>query len=243
MPINVPDNLSAIEIFKNKNIFTKKALIFDMDGTIVDNIPYHNRARLFFLEKYGIKFHPSETEVILNLSTKVIVRNYFGNNLSSQEIKALDGEKQLIYRNLYKGNIKEIDGFKQLLVTAKDKGLKIALSTMGCYENIDLVLNSLKVNSYFDVIVSGKEITNGKPHPEIYTRTLSLLNINPEEAIVFEDTQSGVLSARQTGIEVIGVCTTHSQAEFSTWGTANAVLNYTNYHTNLSRIHETLQYK
>ena len=214
----------------NTIVKTKKAIIFDMDGTIVNNTSYHNRARLLFLERHKIQYQPSEENNILKLSTKEIVRRYFGTNLTSKEIKTLDDEKQLIYRTIYGENIREVKGFKNLLDEAKSKGVKIALSTMGGHENIDLVLNSLKVKSYFDVIISGDEIPKGKPHPDIYLKTLAQLNLNPEEAIVFEDTQSGVTAALQANIPVIGVCTSLSTSEFRSLGVHRSIDNYTDLH-------------
>ena len=90
---------------------TIKALIFDMDGTIVDNIAFHNHARLLFLEKYGINLQPHALNNMKGISTKKLVKQYISTNLSRQEIKELDNKKQVIYRNLYKNHIREIQGF------------------------------------------------------------------------------------------------------------------------------------
>jgi beta-phosphoglucomutase len=213
----------------NTYLKTKKAFIFDMDGTIVDNISFHKRARLLFLEKHGINLPPEELNRIHDLSTKDLVRKYISMHLSSQEIKILDDEKQLIYRNIYKSHIQEVKGFSRLLREAKNKGLQIALSTMGCRENIDLVINTLGVKHYFDAIVSGDDVKKGKPHPDIYNLTLSLLNINPDDAIVFEDTYKGVISAQQAGIRVIGLCSSHSKKEFKNWGVTMCINNFEEY--------------
>jgi beta-phosphoglucomutase len=213
----------------NENIRTKKAFIFDMDGTIVDNISFHNRARLLLLERYEIKLQPAELNNIHNLSTKELVKQFFSTNLSHQEIKELDNEKQVIYRNLYKNHIQEIQGFRRLLNEAKNKGMLIALATMGCRENIDLVINTLGVKHCFDSIVSGGDVKKGKPYPDIYNLTLSLLNINPEDAFVFEDTFNGAMSAQQAGISVVGVSTSHSKEEFNSWGVTECINNFNEY--------------
>jgi HAD superfamily hydrolase (TIGR01509 family) len=213
----------------NKNIFTKKALIFDMDGTVVNNISYHNHARLIFLEKYGVILQPGELNNIKKDSTKELVKRFIGANLSALEIRKLDKEKQAIYRNLYKGHVNEIKGFKRLLYSAKSNGLSIALVTMGCWENIDLVINSLGVRYYFDVIVSGDEVKRGKPYPDIYELALSQLSICSKDAIVFEDTLNGVISAQKAGISVIGVTSSHSEKEFNSWGVDLCVKDFDEY--------------
>jgi HAD superfamily hydrolase (TIGR01509 family) len=211
------------------NIETKKAFIFDMDGTIVDNISFHNRARLLFLERYGVKLQPNELNNIHNLTTKELIKRFISTNLTHQEIKELDNEKQVIYRNLYKNHIQEVPGLKKLLNEAKNKGMLIALATMGCRENIDLIINTLGVKHHFDSIVSGDDVKKGKPHPDIYKLNLALLNINPEEAIVFEDTYNGVVAAQQAKISVVGVTTSHSKEEMNSWGVMDCVNNFDGY--------------
>jgi beta-phosphoglucomutase len=204
----------------------KKAVIFDMDGTIIDNIEYHNEARLLFLKKHGAQITREELKAAPEMSTKNLVRKYINPQLTPQEIKALDQEKQEIYRSIYKNNIKEIGGFTDILKLAREYNLKIGLATMGCRENIDMVINALDVTPFFDVIISGDDVEKGKPAPDIYLQALSLLKTEPEEAIVFEDTQKGVIAAKEAGIDVIGIRTSHTPSEFAGWGTLNSYKNY-----------------
>ena len=89
---------------------------------------------------------------------------------------------------------------------------------MSDLQNISFIVDKLGIRSSFDMIAGAEQITKGKPHPEIYELVLSTLKINAEDAIVFEDSQGGVLSAKAAGIKVIGICTTHSKEQFKEWG-------------------------
>jgi len=194
-----------------------------MDGTIVNNISFHNLARIKFLEKYHVHLEAAELN---SISTKELVKRFIDPNISSEKLKELDQEKQSIYRDLYKDHVSEVNGFKQLLLLAKSLGWKVGLATMGGYPNIDMVIDHLQVREYFDAIVSGDDVAKGKPNPEIYLKTLELLNIEASEAIVFEDTQSGLMAAKLAGIDAVGICTSHTAAQFSEWGAKQSILNF-----------------
>jgi beta-phosphoglucomutase len=206
-----------------------KALIFDMDGTIVDSMPFHHLARLVLLGKYGINLQFEEFDTFKYSSFSTMVQQYFEGQINSETIKGLNDEKQLIYRLLYEKHIREIKGFSRLLKVAKSEGYSIALATMGSFENINYVLDRLEVRDFFDVIVSGKNIKSGKPDPEIYLSVLKSFNIKPENAIVFEDTYDGVIAAGKAGLEVVGICTTNSKEQFETWGVKKSIYNFDEY--------------
>ncbi len=194
-----------------------KALIFDMDGTIVNNIPYHTKAWLQFLSKYNI--HITEEELhpkIFGVSDEIMPR-FFG-DIPGEKNKALGDEKEELYRGLYKEIIEAQPGIIQLLKIAKKQNISTALATMSDVKNVSFIVDTLGIRSSFDLIAGAEQIKRGKPHPEIYQLVLSTLKINPGEAVVFEDSQGGVQSAKAAGIDVIGVCTTHSKDQFKKWG-------------------------
>jgi beta-phosphoglucomutase len=195
-----------------------KAFIFDMDGTIVNNIPYHTKAWLQFLSKYNIHIEEHELYPKIFGVSKEIMPRFFGKDLSPERNIYLGNEKEELYRNLYKDIIEELRGLKHLLQIATKKNIAVALATMSDLQNISFIIDKLGMRSSFDIIVGAEHITKGKPHPEIYELVLSMLKINADDAIVFEDSQGGVLSAKAAGIKVIGICTTHSKEQFKEWG-------------------------
>ena len=195
-----------------------KAFIFDMDGTIVNNTPYYTKAWLQFLSKYNIQIKEEELYPKIFGSSEEIMPRFFGKDLSAERNIKLSNEKEELYRNLYKDIIEELRGLKHLLQIAKKKNIAVALATMSDLQNISFIIDKLGIRSSFDIIAGAEQITRGKPHPEIYQFVLTTLKINAEDAIVFEDSQGGVLSAKAAGIKVIGICTTHSKEQFKEWG-------------------------
>lgn len=206
-----------------------KALIFDMDGTIVDNIPFHHQAWLTFLKKYRIELNQDEFHAQNHGTIDEMIIRFFGDDLPLEKITELGFEKEATYRELYKETITEVKGLTGLLEWAKLKELKIGLATMGNVDNIDFILDNLKIRSYFDAIVGGDQVVRGKPDPEIYERVLSNLEVEAGEALAFEDSHGGILAARQAGLQVIGMCTTHTPTELESWGVKSCIDDFTVY--------------
>ena len=190
-----------------------KSVIFDMDGTLIDNIAYHKKAWILLLEKYGIRLEPEQFHAQNHGTIDEMIKHFFGNDLPDSRVKMLGHEKEQWYRDLYKNDIKEIEGLTEFLVDIKNKKIKIGLATNCDNSNIDFVLDSLKIRKFFDAITGGHEVTKGKPDPEIYITTLKKLGIENNKTIVFEDSGGGIRSALQAGIKVIGITTTLTNKE------------------------------
>ncbi len=206
-----------------------KAFIFDMDGTIVNNTPYHTKAWTQFLNNNNIFIKDEDLlSKIYGVNDEIIPR-FFGDSLSIEKIKKLAAEKEKIYRTIYRPLIEELRGLEKLLKLAKQKEISIALATMSNIENISFIIDALGIRSYFDLIAGEENVMQGKPHPEIYELVLSSLKIKPEDAIVFEDSHSGVKSAQEAGIPVVGVCTTYSKDQFKKWGVNISINNFEEY--------------
>jgi beta-phosphoglucomutase len=206
-----------------------EALIFDMDGTIVDNISFHKQAWLTFLKKYNIDLSPDELSSQNYGTIEEMIIRFFGKDLSEEKVKDLGFEKEAVYRSLYQDDIKELIGFTKLLKEAKRRGLKTGLATMSNAENVNFIINSLNIREYFDVMVDRQYVKQGKPHPEIYELILSKLNVEARNAIAFEDSKEGITSALKAGMNVVGICTSHKEAEFISWGVEYCVANFEEY--------------
>lgn len=193
-----------------------KAVIFDMDGVMVDNNVFHKKAWLDFCDQHHFKLTDSELEQYVYGRTNTAILNYlYKNSLNLQEISDFEEEKESLYRKLYLPHFQEVAGLTAFLKKLKNANFKLAIATSAYRKNIDYVLDKLPIRDLFDVIVDSSFVTEGKPNPQIYLKTAELLGINPKNCLVVEDSLSGVESGLRAGMRVLGVSTTHTAEELS----------------------------
>ena len=192
-----------------------KAIIFDLDGTIVDNMKVHQKAFLEFINGKGtpltLKDYVTKYQ---GHSNKENFPAIFGKKLSKKEIVSFTNEKEEVYRRMYT-EVKPLGGFLEILDKAKSMGLKIALATLAPKQNRDYIIDKLNLGGVFDVIVGDEGVSKGKPDPEIYLSTAKELGIDPKDCLVFEDSIPGVQSAKRAGMKVVALSTTHQPTDLT----------------------------
>jgi beta-phosphoglucomutase len=191
------------------------AIIFDMDGVIIDSNPYHKISLRQFCEKYG--YHLSDQELINKIygrTNKEWIANLFG-VLTNEELANYGEEKEALFREIYKNDICALKGLPEFLKNLQEKNISVAIGTSAPRSNVDFVLSHTHLGEYFSVILDESNVEHGKPNPEIYLKVAARLGYEPNRCIVFEDSLSGVESARRAGAKVVGVATTHSFEELS----------------------------
>lgn len=204
------------------------AAIFDMDGTIVDNTPYHFKAWQELFRRHNLPGLSKATYLNKISGVPIIntVRQFFGEGTSKEQAEALAAEKQLLYRQAYLTGIKEISGLVGFLKELKKAGKSIALATSSGSADIDFIFGKLPLKHFFDVLVTGNMVTEPKPSPQIFLKAANLLNKKPAECLVFEDSTAGLHAGKNAGMKVAGITTSHSPSEMA--GLANMVFdNYT----------------
>lgn len=191
------------------------AVIFDMDGVIVDTNPYHKISLRQFCERYGYQLSDEElVNRVYGRTNNEWIRNLFG-PLPKDRILELGEEKEALFREIYKEVIQPLPGLESFLQQLQQHEVPVAIGTSAPRSNVDFVLQGTRLTSYFPVILDQSDVEHGKPNPEIYLKVAARLKMPPEHCLVFEDSLSGVESAQRTGARVVGVTTTHTHAELA----------------------------
>ena len=184
------------------------ALIFDLDGVIVDSNPVHRRAWAAFNRRYGLETTEEMQLRMYGKRNDQIVRDYFGAGITPEEVDARGRAKERLYREMITGRTEEmlVPGLRALLERYRD--LPMGVGSNAEPENVALVLDETGLRRYFRAVVDGHQVRHPKPHPEVYLRVAELLETDPAECVVFEDSHSGAAAAVAAGMRVIGISTT-----------------------------------
>ena len=204
-----------------------EALIFDMDGTMVDSMPTHAHSWVAFCRAHGIEMDVAEilARTTGRTGTECMVE-VFGRPLGEAEALALVHEKEEIYRALFAERFSEVAGFTAFARQAAARGLKLAVGTAGDRHNIAFVMSRLNMDPLPLAIVGGDEGFSGKPTPAIFVEAARRIGVAPERCIVFEDAPFGIEAARRGGMQAVAVCSTHSAEELAGPHVMVAVRNY-----------------
>ena len=195
---------------------SEKAVLFDMDGVVIDNLPYHVDAWLLYCERHGIHLTREIFYKELNgLNSKDTFEWLLKREITREEINGFEEEKEEIYRGFYRPFLSPAPGLMNFLALLKAHGIKTALGTSAGAGNIDFILDGLGIRDQFDAVIGGAEVTKGKPDPEIYLRAAGLVHVNPENCWVIEDSLQGIEAGLSAGMNVVGMTTSHSSEELS----------------------------
>ena len=203
-----------------------KGIIFDMDGTIVDSLPYHYEAWKIFFNQNKVENFSEKLNEYKGGGTLDLMRTVYGNQYSKKELKKMSEDKEKIFRKIYKGEIKQILGFKNFLDELKSKDIMVGLASNAIRKNVSMIINELEIYDHFDSIICGDEVINGKPNPEMFNETIDRFNINKDECLIFEDSLEGVLAAKNSGVKVIGITSSSSNKVLKDAGCVMSISDY-----------------
>ena len=187
-----------------------KAVIFDMDGVIIDSEPLWRRAMIRVFNASGLPFTDNDCRVTTGMRIDQVIS--FWNKktpfTTDEELVKNNIEDHLC--GLIAAEGKAMKGFYQALDLIADKGITIALATSSSNKLIACVLNVLKIKAYFKHIQSAEYLTYGKPHPEVFLQCATAIDTNPNDCLVIEDSLNGIIAAKAAGMHVIGIPEAHN---------------------------------
>ncbi|QMW01136.1 HAD family hydrolase [Spirosoma foliorum] len=192
-----------------------KAVIFDMDGVIVDTNPHHRIAWREYYQRNGKTLSDDDfVQYVSGKHNKDIVAHLFANQtLNPDEVVRLSHEKEALFRELYRSAITPVPGLIPFLKSLKEAGIHTAVATSAPVENLDFIMDALDIRSYFDALLNESMVNHPKPDPEIYEKAMAILDVKPSESVIFEDSMTGIQAAKASGAFVVGMATTQTPDE------------------------------
>jgi beta-phosphoglucomutase len=194
-----------------------KAILFDLNGTMIDDMEFHARAWSGILNN-DLNANLTLDEVrkeMYGKNSEVLVRVFGAGKFTMDEMNELSVEKEKRYQKEYFPDLKLIPGLDAFLEQAKKKEIKMAIASAAIPFNIDFVLDNLDIRNLFTAIVSADDVATSKPHPETFLKAAALLNTPPEQCVVFEDAPKGVEAAQNAGMKAVVLTTMHGKEEFA----------------------------
>ncbi|GAA4037228.1 beta-phosphoglucomutase family hydrolase [Hymenobacter glaciei] len=193
----------------------KLALIFDMDGVLVDNTAIQARAFQLLFRDLGLTTKALPLLRRLNgMPAGDILQQVFRHPVSKKQLELYAEQREFLYRTLYWSKRRALPGLVAFLQAARAEGFKIGLGTGSGGSTLSYILDHLDLRRYFDVIVGKDDVPKGKPHPDTYTATAAKLGVKPEDCIVFEDALLGEQAAYRAGMRCVVVATTLKGKDF-----------------------------
>lgn len=186
-----------------------RAVIWDMDGVIVNTGPYHCRSWQYVFKKQGINFTEEDFQHIFGQRNDNIIRKTLERDLNQAEVDAIAQDKEEFFRRIVKQDLKAFPGVTDLLQVLKNNSIAAAIASSAPMENIQLILNELGLEDYFQAIVYGREVSEGKPSPQGYLLAAQKLGVKAQNCIGIEDAVAGVTAINRAGMSSIAITNTH----------------------------------
>ncbi len=191
-----------------------RAVVFDIDGTLVDNMAIHTEAFAEFSARHGLP--PLTTEDRHRLDGRAnseIFSILFGRQLPKEEWRAHEHVKEGLYRELSRQRLSPLPGLLRLLDRLAADSIPVALATSAPEPNVAHTLSEIGLAGKFDVIVRADQVGRGKPAPDVFIEAARQLGVAPADCLAFEDAPMGITAARAAGMSVVGLTTSFNDEQ------------------------------
>lgn len=197
-----------------------RAAIFDLDGTVVDNMSLHAEAFAVFAERHGLPaLTPADRAKLDGRRNSEIFPVLFDREMTREEWLAYEHEKEGLYRELSRGRLTLVAGLPELLERLAAQRVAVALATSAPELNVAHTLHEVGLTTAFPTIVRGDQVPRGKPAPDVFIEAGRLLGVTPDRCVVFEDAPMGIVAAKAAGMQVVAVTTSFSVEQFAAMDT------------------------
>ena len=184
------------------------AVLWDMDGVLVDTGDFHFIAWKKMFDELGLPFDREDFRKTFGMNNAGILEWMFGRKPVPEEVSRISDKKESLFRELVKGKAEPLPGVLDWLKQFQAWGLKQAITSSAPPKNIEVLVAELKIEDFFDAIVSGFDLP-GKPNPDTFLKAANILQVSPENCVVVEDAIAGVEGAIRAGMKCIAVTTTN----------------------------------
>ena len=191
------------------------AVLFDMDGTLIDSMPLHHRSWQLWFAEQGLAFDEAGFfEATAGRTNLEILTDLFPTRTRA-ELDALAWRKEELYREIAATELQLIAGAEAICLAARARGLKLAVCTAAPPENIAVAFERFGMSGWVDTVTSPADGLRGKPHPDIFLAAAERLGVSPAACLVFEDAPLGIEAARRAGMGAVALTTTLNAAAFA----------------------------
>jgi len=191
-------------------------VIFDMDGVLVDSYQAHWKSWQLMATEFGRELTEDQFQSTFGQTSREIIAQHWGaGSLTPEQIREFDERKESLYRELIHSQFPEMPGARELIESLRAARFKLAVGSSGPPENVEFVLRRLKVRRHIEVQVTGRDVTRGKPDPEVFLTAARRLRTEPLLCAVIEDAPVGIAAANAAGMTSIALLSTGHTAEKS----------------------------
>ena len=203
-----------------------RAVIFDMDGVLIDSGAHHRDAWRLLLGDIGVTPPPDYWRLTIGRPAEDAVPLLLGRRVDRTEAAALAQRKRDLYTQLAGRGTRAIPGVSAFVETLARQKVPRAVATSAGRREAESLLTEIGVRRCFDVVVTADDVRWGKPNPEVYLKAAAGLAIPSKACLVFEDSLVGVHAARNCGMRVIGLTTSHTGRELLGAGAERAIADF-----------------
>ncbi|HID06362.1 MAG TPA: HAD family phosphatase [Armatimonadetes bacterium] len=186
-----------------------KAVIFDLDGVLVDSSEFHYKAWQIWSAEQGVTMSYEFFRETFGMINEKIIPQLIPRPLSREEIQELSERKEALFRQVARGKLEPLPGAVELVRGLQHAGYRLAIGSSTPRKNIDVVLESIGLADAFPVRIAAEDVKHGKPDPEVFFKAAQAIGVPPRRCVVIEDAVAGVDAAKRAGMKAIAITITH----------------------------------